>query len=305
MRFLFPVIPGLAKGIETVTSRHSPGRIRRRGFFVGLVHTWSNLPPVIAALLVLGLTQVLAPEAYESWGWRVPFLLGAPLAVVGLYIRTRVDESPAFLELKQTQIVERAPIRAVFAEHWRSMLTVFSIAALASLSYYSLTGYFYSFMTVTVGLPSSDALISNSVALLITFVMVPISGWLSDRVVYFGPAGSAFVELFPARGAVLRRVDQLQPRLHDLRRNGPAALAGAHQRDRCQHRSGLVRRRGCAPRAARHLPHAGDQPALHAAGRIRGIRGGRIGERAEGHQLNRLPQETTPRAGGPGGACFT
>jgi MHS family proline/betaine transporter-like MFS transporter len=243
---LFRMLQGLSAAGETIGSNsfvaeHSP--IPRRGFFVGLVYTWSNLPPVIAALLVLGLTQVLAPEAYESWGWRVPFLLGAPLAVIGLYIRTRVDESPAFVQLKETRVVERAPIRSVFAAHWRSMLTVFSIAALASLSYYSLTGYFYSFMTVTVGLASSDALISNSVALLITFVMVPISGWLSDRVgrrrmlivgagltavfaipayllatmgtlgtamlgqamlgfalgVYFGPAGSAFVELFPAR----------------------------------------------------------------------------------------------------------
>lgn len=243
---VFRMLQGLSAAGETIGSNsfvaeHSP--ITRRGFFVGLVYTWSNLPPVIAALLVLGLTQVLAPEAYASWGWRIPFLLGAPLAVVGLYIRTRVDESPAFLELKETRVVEQAPIRAVFAAHWRSMLTVFSIAALASLSYYSLTGYFYSFMTVTVGLSSSDALISNSVALLITFIMVPVSGRISDHIgrrkmliigaaataalaipayllatvgtlgtamlgqamlgfalgLYFGPAGSAFVELFPAR----------------------------------------------------------------------------------------------------------
>jgi MHS family proline/betaine transporter-like MFS transporter len=243
---LFRMFQGLSAAGETIGSNsfvaeHSP--IKRRGFFVGLVYTWSNLPPVIAALLVLALTQVFSPEVYEAWGWRIPFLLGAPLAVVGLYIRTRVDESPAFLELKKSKVVERAPIRAVFAAHWPSMLTVFSIAALASLSYYSLTGYFYSFMTVTVGISSSDALISNSVALLITFVMVPISGWFSDRIgrrkmliigatvtamvaipayllatvgtlgtamlgqamlgfalgLYFGPAGSAFVELFPAR----------------------------------------------------------------------------------------------------------
>ncbi len=243
---LFRMIQGLSAAGETIGSNsfvaeHSP--IPRRGFFVGLVYTWSNLPPVVAALLVLGLTQVLSPEMYGSWGWRIPFLLGVPLAIVGLYIRTRVDESPAFLELKDARVVEKSPIRAVFKEHWRSMLTVFSIAALASLSYYSLTGYFYSFMTVTVGLSSSDALISNSVALLITFFMVPVSGWFSDRIgrrkmlivgasvtavvaipayllatvgtlgtamlgqallgfalgIYFGPAGSAFVELFPAR----------------------------------------------------------------------------------------------------------
>lgn len=240
------MLQGLSAAGETIGSNsfvaeHSP--VERRGFNVGLVYTWSNLPPVLAALLVLLLTTTLSPEAYESWGWRVPFLLGAPLAIVGLYIRTRVDESPAFLEIRETRLVERSPIRTVFAEHWRSMLVCFSIAAVASLGYYSLTGYFYSYMTVTIGLPSTEALVSNSIALLITFAAVPVAARVSDRIgrkrmlliagvfgalvavpayllvstgtlgaailsqgllglalgMFFGPAGPAFVELFPAR----------------------------------------------------------------------------------------------------------
>lgn len=240
------MLQGLSAAGETIGSNsfvaeHSP--IRTRGRNVGFVYTASNLPPVLAALLVLALTTVLAPEAYEAWGWRVPFLLGAPLAIVGLYIRTRVDESPAFVEMRKTKAVESAPIRSVFARHWRSMLVVFAMSAVASLGYYSLTGYFYSYMTVTIGLSSSDALVSNSIALLITFVVVPISAAISDRVgrrrmllfsilfgaivtvpayllagvgtlataiiaqgllglalgLVFGPAGPAYVEMFPAR----------------------------------------------------------------------------------------------------------
>ncbi|MCW4459977.1 MFS transporter [Microbacterium sp. MPKO10] len=242
----FRILQGLSAAGETIGSNsfvaeHSP--TANRGRNVGIVYTASNLPPVIAALLVLGLTTTLAPEAYEAWGWRVPFLLGAPLAIVGLYIRTRVDESPAFIEMRETKKVEKAPIRTVFAEHWRSMLFVFSMAAVASLGYYSLTGYFYSYMTVTIGLPSEAALISNSIALLITFVMVPVAAAISDRIgrrrmlliaiafsaivalpaymlvglgtlgaaiaaqgllglalgLVFGPAGPAYVEMFPAR----------------------------------------------------------------------------------------------------------
>ncbi|HEY1106150.1 MAG TPA: MFS transporter [Agromyces sp.] len=243
---LLRMMQGLSAAGETIGSNsdvaeHSPNK--RRGLNVGLVYTWSNLPPVIAALLVLALTTVLSPEAYETWGWRVPFLLGAPLAVVGLYIRTRVDESPAFLEMRESRKVESAPIRTVFREQWRNMVVCFSIAAVASLGYYSLTGYFYSYMTVTIGLDSSAALISNSIALLITFFTVPVAAFVSDRIgrrrmlliaglfgalvavpayllvgvgtlpaaivsqsllglalgLFFGPAGAAFVELFPAR----------------------------------------------------------------------------------------------------------
>lgn len=240
------MVQGLSAAGETIGSNsfvaeHSP--TARRGFNVGMVYTWSNLPPVIAALLVLTLTTILPPEAYQAWGWRVPFLLGAPLAVVGLYIRTRVDESPAFLEMRENRQVESAPIRTVFREQWRNMLVCFSIAAVASLGYYSLTGYFFSYMTVTIGLESSAALISNSIALLITFFTVPVAALVSDRIgrrrmlliaglfgaviavpayllvgvgtlgaaivsqgllglalgLFFGPAGPAFVELFPAR----------------------------------------------------------------------------------------------------------
>ena len=240
------MVQGLSAAGETIGSNsfvaeHSP--ITSRGFNVGMVYTWSNLPPVLAALLVLLLTSTLSPEFYEAWGWRIPFLLGAPLAVIGLYIRTRVNETPAFEAMQKSKRVESAPVRAVFRAHWRAMLTCFSIAAVASLGYYSLTGYFYSYMTVTIGLPSSEALLSNSVALLITFVAVPVAAFVSDRIgrrraliiaglfgavvavpaytlastgtlvtamvsqsllglalgIFFGPAGPAFVELFPAR----------------------------------------------------------------------------------------------------------
>ncbi|QPZ38070.1 MFS transporter [Paramicrobacterium chengjingii] len=243
---LLRILQGLSAAGETIGSNsfvaeHSP--IATRGRNVGIVYTASNLPPVLAALLVLGLTTALSPDSYEAWGWRIPFLLGAPLAIIGLYIRTRVDESPAFVEMRETKKVEKAPIRAVFAEHWRAMLFVFSMAAVASLGYYSLTGYFYSYMTVTLGLSSQHALISNSIALLITFVTVPIAAMVSDRIgrkrmlligiafsavialpayllvgvgtlgaviiaqallgfglgLVFGPAGPAYVEMFPAR----------------------------------------------------------------------------------------------------------
>lgn len=228
-------------GSNSFVAEHAP--VKRRGFAVGMVYTWSNLPPVLAALLVLFLTRTTTSGAYETWGWRVPFLLGAPLALVGLYIRTRVDESPAFAAVREAKRVESAPIRTVLREHRKAMAACFSIAAVASLGYYSLTGYFFTYLTVTIGLSESAALLSNSIALTITFVAVPIAAALSDRIgrkrglliaagmnalfavpaylfagqgslasaivsqgllalslgMFFGPAGAAFVELFPAR----------------------------------------------------------------------------------------------------------
>lgn len=167
-------------GSNSFVAEHSP--LARRGRNVGTVYTWSNVPPVLAALLVLALTESMTNASYESWGWRVPFLLSAPLAVVGLYIRTKVDETPTFSAMQEARTIETAPIRRVFAEHRRAMVTCFSIAAVASLGYYSLTGYFYTYMTVTIGLDKASALISNSIALTITFLTVPVAAAVSDRI---------------------------------------------------------------------------------------------------------------------------
>ncbi|MDI3403609.1 MFS transporter [Streptomyces cavernicola] len=227
-------------GSNSFVAEHAPQK--RRGFAVGMVYTWSNLPPVLAALLVYFLTGAMSSAAYESWGWRVPFLLGAPLAVVGLYIRTRVDESPAFAAVRKAKRVSAAPIRTVWREHRKEMAVCFAIAAVASLGYYSLTGYFFTYLTVTIGMTESAALLSNSIALTVTFVTVPLAAALSDGIgrkrglqlaaalnalvavpayllagqadlpsaivsqgllalslgMFFGPAGAAFVELFPA-----------------------------------------------------------------------------------------------------------
>lgn len=179
------MIQGLSAAGETIGSclfvaEHSP--VASRGRNVGIVYTASNLPPVVAALLVLFLTTVMSDSSYETWGWRVPFLIAAPLAFVGLWIRLKVEESPVYGEMKKTQEVEKAPIRSVFKENRNAMFTVFSIAAVTSLGYYSLTGYFYSYMTVTIGIPSDQALISNSIALLIAFITVPIAAAISDRI---------------------------------------------------------------------------------------------------------------------------
>ena len=117
------IVEGLSAAGETIGSNsfvaeHAPRA--RRGLFVASVYTWSNLPPVLAALLVLALTQAMSGESYESWGWRVPFLLGAPLALIGLYIRTRVSETPAFRALKESRKVEKSPIRTALRESRRA-----------------------------------------------------------------------------------------------------------------------------------------------------------------------------------------
>lgn len=171
---------GEAMGSNALVAEHAPDG--RRGLWVGFTYSFANLPAVFAALLVLVLSSQLSTTSYESWGWRIPFLLGGVLALIGLYIRFRVDESPAFEATRSADRVSSTPIRDVFRHHRKSLGFAFAMAALSGLGFYTLTGYFSTYLSEAVGLSSSDSLISNSIALTVAFVTMPLGGLISDHI---------------------------------------------------------------------------------------------------------------------------
>jgi MHS family proline/betaine transporter-like MFS transporter len=178
------LIQGLSAAGETIGSNsfvaeHAPSE--KRGLYVAFTYSFANLPPIAAALLLLLLTNTLTAEHYASWGWRIPFLIGGPLALIGLYIRNQVDESPAFKATQAAKRVATSPINEAVRNQKVQMGYSFALAAFSSLGFYTLAGYFVSYLTATVGLNSNDALISNSIGLFIAFVMMIVGGALSDH----------------------------------------------------------------------------------------------------------------------------
>ncbi|NBJ13717.1 MFS transporter [Microvirga arsenatis] len=178
------LVQGLSAAGETVGSNsfvaeHAPSD--KRGLFVAFTYSFANLPPIFAALLVLFLTNALSGEAYASWGWRIPFLIGGPLALVGLYIRDKVEETPAFKATQAAKRVAANPMREAVRDQKQQMGFSFALAAFSSLGFYTLAGYFVSYLTATVGLNSNAALVSNSIALFVAFIMMIVGGYLSDK----------------------------------------------------------------------------------------------------------------------------
>ncbi|MET4579688.1 MFS transporter [Ottowia thiooxydans] len=179
------LIQGLSASGETIGSNsfvaeHAPPN--RRGLHVAFTYAFANLPPVAAALLILLLTSLMGNQAYESWGWRIPFLLGGPLALVGLYIRTQVDESPAFQKAQASNQISNSPVKDAMREQRKQMAFSFCLAAFSSLAFYTLSGYFVSYLTASVGMSRTDALTANSVAMVVAFLSMILSGYLSDLV---------------------------------------------------------------------------------------------------------------------------
>ncbi len=197
---------GESLGASSFIAEHAPSN--RRGLYVGIVYSSAVLPPVAAALLSLLITNMLSPEAYASWGWRVPFLLAAPLAVVGLYIRNRTEESPAFKETQSAKRIAKAPLRTALREYKGPIGNAFALAALSSLGFYTVTGYFVTYLTTTVGLSQTTAFVSNTIALTAVFASMVTGAWLSDwagrRAVMLVGVAASVVLCVPAYWVVAR-----------------------------------------------------------------------------------------------------
>lgn len=185
---LMRVLQGFALGGEyggaaIYVAEHAPAQ--RRGFLTGWIQTTAALG-LIAALGVIIVTRlIVGAEAFDAWGWRIPFLLSAFLLVISLWIRLRLDESPAFRRMEAESETQRAPYREAFLT-WRNgrfvLLALFGIMIAQGAVWYC--GYFYTrfFMerVLKVETATVDALIL-AITVVSAFLYV-FFGWLSDRV---------------------------------------------------------------------------------------------------------------------------
>ena len=156
------------------------------------------------------LTAPLSDADFFAWGWRIPFLASALLVVVGLYVRLKLTETPAFLEAVESNERVRLPMFVVFREHWR-MLVLGMFAALATfVLFYLMTVFALSWATSALGYARKDFLILQMIGVLFFAVSIPISAVVADRrgrramllvaSVAIFVFGLAFAPLFRAEG---------------------------------------------------------------------------------------------------------
>ena len=135
-----------------------------------------------AAGLVLGLDQLISSEQMQAWGWRLPFLIAAPLGLVGLYMRLRLDESPAFQALAAEQAPEHSPLRETLRSHGTTILCLSAFISATALSFYMFSTYLSTYMQVVGGASRSTALQANLMALVFAGLLCPFVGRYSDWV---------------------------------------------------------------------------------------------------------------------------
>ncbi|MEU7577114.1 MFS transporter [Streptomyces sp. NPDC041068] len=174
-------------GAVLLVSEH--GGDKRRGFWASWPQAGAPGGNLLATGVLALLAAVQSDEAFEAWGWRIPFLLSGVLVMIGLWIRISVTESPVFLQAQQKAeaaaaagVAEQPPVVEVFRRSWREVLTAIGTRFGENISYYILTAFVLVYVTVHLELPKSDALNAVLIGSAFHFVTIPLWGALSDRI---------------------------------------------------------------------------------------------------------------------------
>ena len=181
------MLQGLSVGGEygaSATYLSEMAGAKRRGFYSSFQYV-TLISGQLVALAVLLVLQSTMPEAdLKAWGWRIPFVIGAGLAVLVFYLRRRLAETDSFANA-QTQVEQGAPKSsgaALFRDHPREAMLVMALTAGGTLAFYAYTTYMQKFLVNTSGFSNASATQITAAALFVFMLLQPVFGALSDRV---------------------------------------------------------------------------------------------------------------------------
>jgi len=181
------LIQGISVGGEFTGSisfvvEHAPYPPGRRGFYSSWT-VFSLLGGILLGSTIASLITTVFTEAQvQSFGWRIPFLLGLVLGIIGLYLRQGLDESPTFKKLKAAGELSTRPIRDAFQYHWKEILTVIGATCVGSVNFYMIFVYMTTYLSTETHILLSSALDINIISMIILMAITPFMGHLSDKI---------------------------------------------------------------------------------------------------------------------------
>ena len=182
------LLQGLALGGEyggaaTYVAEHAP--MGKRGAYTSWIQTTATLGLFLSLLVILGCRTALGNEAFEAWGWRIPFLVSLALLAVSVWIRLKLNESPLFQQMKREGKTSKSPLKESFGQ-WDNLrlvlLALFGLTAGQAVVWY--TGQFYTlfFLTQTLKVETQTANLLIAGSLLLGTPFFLLFGSLSDRI---------------------------------------------------------------------------------------------------------------------------
>ncbi len=225
------LLQGLALGGEyggaaTYVAEHAPQG--KRGAYTAWIQTTATLGLFLSLLVILGTRTLLGEDAFNDWGWRVPFLVSIFLLGISVWIRLKLNESPAFIKMKADGKASKAPLTEAFAR-WGNLkyviLALLGLVAGQAVVWY--TGQFYAlfFLTQTLKVDAVTANLLIAAALLIGTPFFIVFGSLSDKIgrkpIILAGCAIAALTYFPLFQALTHYAN---PALYKAVQNSPVTL---------------------------------------------------------------------------------
>jgi len=222
------IIQGIALGGEyggaaIYVAEHAPNN--KRGASTGWIQASASFGLLAALLVIVATRTYLGEDAFNAWGWRIPFLVSAVLLVISVWMRAKLAESPEFARIRAEGDIAKAPLREAFGTRKnvkRVMIAFFGIMCAQGAVWYFAFFYMQVFLEKLVGLPNQT---KDLLLIVMTVVSAPLYvyfGWLSDRLgrkpVMVGGMLLALVLYFPASHWI---ADAANPRLVEAQRSTP------------------------------------------------------------------------------------
>lgn len=182
---LLRIVQGFSTGGEyggaaTYIAEFAPDR--RRGFYGSWLEfgtlTGFGLGALFPTILILSLSD----EAMNSWGWRIPFLIAGPLGAIGLYLRRKLEDTPAFKALEEKQEVVRSPLKALVIGYWKPLLILMGIVITINVANYTILTYMETYLQQTLDISHEAALIPLMIVIAFMLILITPAGALSDRI---------------------------------------------------------------------------------------------------------------------------
>ncbi|KTR85622.1 MFS transporter [Leucobacter chromiiresistens] len=200
---LLRVLQGLFVGGEwsgamTIVVENAPLHLRAR--YAAIPQIGSPIGTIFSSGGFFVMTLILSQQSFDSWGWRIPFLIAFPLLLVAVYIRSKLEESPVFRQLEESGEVDKTPVASTFKHSWKQIIVGMAAALLGVGGFYLVTAFCVYYGVNVLGYESSLMLLGSMVAAFVEIFVLLWGGVLgskygASRVILWGGVASAVVTI--------------------------------------------------------------------------------------------------------------
>ncbi|GAA2456967.1 glycine betaine/L-proline transporter ProP [Streptomyces glaucus] len=169
-------------GASTFIAEYAPDK--RRGFLGSWLEFGTLAGYIGGAGLVTVMTALLSADDLTSWGWRIPFLVAGPMGIIGLYLRLRLEETPAFAaEVEKAEAARpKVPLREMVTGQWKALLLCMGLVLVFNVTDYMLLSYMPSYLTGELKYDETHGLLVVLAVMALMMVVQPFAGALTDRI---------------------------------------------------------------------------------------------------------------------------